>query len=229
MDDLHGAFVSAWHAFVAWYVSAPNSDQDQRDASIAIAAIAAVVWTAGFIYRGLPKARTTHRLIRAMHKLQFAYVSPLIVLLAPAPVVRTVAAAFFVYYSLFLIAYVARRTSVPFMGVFRAHLDMIERSEDKSWPVSCIENDLLSTTIIFIFPYLVAVAWVSVYMLFTGYQGLLSGLYGDLGDKADVAPQRRAQDGELASTIRALTEELGKRPSVPQSIYFSIFGSKSNR
>lgn len=173
-----------------------------------------------------------------MHRLQFAYVAPVIVLIAPPVIIRTIAAIFFFHYVLLLVSYMSRRIASPFMGIFKAHLEMIEKSRDKTWAWSCVTNDLLPTAVLFFYPGRVEVVWIAVVMIFTGYQGLLSVLYADLHDgnvplnergehlQHEGCPERN-EHLELIRAVRELAAASTKGPEAPQSIYLSIFGPRN--
>jgi hypothetical protein len=167
-----------------------------------------------------------------MHKLQFAYLAPVIALLAPPFLMRTIAAMFFLHYSMMLTEYLVkvRYGRTAFMGIFESHIKMAERAQDRTWSWACIENDLVPTAVIFYFASAASVAWLALYLLFTGYQGLLKGLYAELNNPPPPEPELPkvvgTDDNEIVVAIHALTAELRERTPPPHPTYFSIFGPK---
>lgn len=72
-----------------WFSSTPASDQVNSDALIGIASVAAIVWTGGLI--AFQVRQLASELTASLWLLRFAFLAPLIALVASAPVLRFVA------------------------------------------------------------------------------------------------------------------------------------------
>jgi hypothetical protein len=87
-------------AFWSWYSSMPP--EENRDALIAIAGVAVVLWTGGLVALTL-RQRFTLRLSNGIAYLQLAFLGPLLALIAHGAVLRTFALIVIVYYSLLVL------------------------------------------------------------------------------------------------------------------------------
>jgi hypothetical protein len=169
--------------------------QVPHEAFLAIAGVAGVVWTAGFIVRGLPYSRgTTGPLITAMQRLQFAYLASVIALVASDSGLRLIGSVFFAFYVGLLAEawWVRRGNKIVLLKFYVNHIHMLEQTGERDWLWLCVWYDVLPTYLIFAFPYPGVVAWVSIALLFSGYQNLLSGLYEDLNKPLAAKPRTAA-------------------------------------
>ena len=80
-----------------WYTWTPP--EENRDALIAIAGVAVVVWTGGLVALTF-RRRFTLRLSNGFEYVQLAYIGPLFALVAHGALLRTVAVIFIFYYGI---------------------------------------------------------------------------------------------------------------------------------
>jgi len=124
-----------------------------------------------------------------MQRLQFAYLASVIALVASDLGLRLIGAVFFTFYVGLLAEtwWVRRGNKIVLLKFYVNHLRMLEQTGERDWLWLCVWYDVLPTYLIFAFPYPGVVAWLSILLLFSGYQNLLSGLYEDL-NKPRAAP-----------------------------------------
>jgi hypothetical protein len=174
--------VAAWHAVASWYTGAEFVGDGPREALIAIASVAAVAWTGGFIIRGFPGTKTTLALMEAMDYLQTAFFGPIIVLLASPAALRTAAIAFVALYAAAPLALARRQrreriSALP--GISDTYLKLVIESGYTAWLRRYIALYLAPLALIFLVPDRGLAAWIAAALLFIGYQALLSHLYRD--------------------------------------------------
>jgi hypothetical protein len=78
-----------------WFLSTPASDQVNAEALIGIAGAAAIVWTGGLI--AFQVRQLASELTASLSLLRFAFLAPLIALVADAPFIRFAAMLFAFY------------------------------------------------------------------------------------------------------------------------------------
>lgn len=164
-------------ALWSWFINAPSSVMPTQ-ALIAIASVAVVIWTGGFIVRGW--MRTTGGLVAGMSFLQFAFFGAILTLLASPLTLRCAALAFFVYYLVFFGYHTKRLREVegdalPVIPL----LHVLSGRRDLFW-VGMQLIELAPFAIVFVWPESVVVAWVCLAMTFLGYQVMLTFVYGDV-------------------------------------------------
>jgi hypothetical protein len=92
-----GMIHSLWPAWVQWFLTVPGEAPDAyKDALIAVASVAAVVWTGGLITMQLKK--TSVVLMNGLDYLQTAFMGSMLALFASGVWLRVIVLAFGVYY-----------------------------------------------------------------------------------------------------------------------------------
>jgi hypothetical protein len=154
------------------------------EALVAIASVAVVIWTGGFIVRGWMQS-TTAGLMAGMNYLQFAFFGAILALLANALTLRCLSVLFFLYYASFFRRHLARlRLREPEVALFLPFFDAVRVTGERFW-IALQVVQLVPLLIAFIWPDPRVVAWACAAMTFLGYQILLAFIYSDV-----LAPPR---------------------------------------
>ena len=112
-------------AFVAWFLNPPPVSAVPTDGLMAIASVAVVIWTGGFIVRGWMQS-TAVALMAGMNYLQFAFFASILALLSNALTLRCAAVGFLFYYGSFFVRHSARlRKREPEVELFLPFLDQV--------------------------------------------------------------------------------------------------------
>src|SRR5580704_19009874 len=90
--------------FINWFLNPPPVTIVPTEGLVAIASVAVVIWTGGFIVRGWMKS-TAVALMAGMNYLQFAFFASILGLLSNALTLRCLAVAFLFYYGSFFLRY----------------------------------------------------------------------------------------------------------------------------
>jgi hypothetical protein len=164
---------------VGWFVHPPPIKAVPTEGLVAIASVAVVIWTGGFIVRGW-RGSTSIGLVAGMNYLQFAFFTAIVALLANALTLRCVATAFFCYYAAFFLRHSAfLQTREPKMELFLPYLaDIRIRGRALFLVLQLIEFAPILLTIVWPDPRVVA--WACAGMTFFGYQIILAFVYSDL-------------------------------------------------
>jgi hypothetical protein len=165
-----------------WFLNPPPVDYVPTEALVAIASVAVVIWTGGFIVRGW-MGSTSIALLGGMNYLQFAFFSSIMALLANALTLRCLAIAFLLYYGSFFIRYSSiLKAREPEIELFLPLVSDVKISSARFWPtIQVIE--LIPLIITFIWPDPRVLAWCCAAMTFFGYQIILAFVYKDLFQK----------------------------------------------
>jgi hypothetical protein len=152
------------------------------EALVAIASVAVVIWTGGFIVRGWMQS-TAVALMAGMNYLQFAFFASILALLANALTLRCLAIAFLFYYGSFFVRYAnALREREPEVELFLPYLDQVRVKGPNFWlTVQAIQLLPIVTTIVWPSPRVLA--WACAAMTFLGYQIILAFVYSDIFTK----------------------------------------------
>lgn len=164
---------------VNWLLHPTPVQYVPSDALVAIASVAVVIWTGGFIVRGWMQS-TSVGLMAGMNYLQFAFFSSILALLSNALTLRCWAVAFFIYYAVFFVRYSTfLRAREPEIELFLPYLSEVRVSGGPFWGVlQTIE--LLPIVVTFVWPDPRVLAWCCAAMTFFGYQVILAFVYSDL-------------------------------------------------
>jgi hypothetical protein len=149
------------------------------EALVAIASVAVVIWTGGFIVRGWMQS-TAVALMAGMNYLQFAFFASILALLSNALTLRFLAVAFLFYYGSFFLRYsVLLREREPEVELFLPYLDQVRVKGARFWlTVQVIQ--LLPIVITIAWPTPRVLAWCCAAMTFLGYQIILAFVYSDI-------------------------------------------------
>jgi hypothetical protein len=164
---------------IGWFLNPPAVGNVPTDALLAIASVAVVIWTGGFIVRGWMQT-TAVALMAGMNYLQFAFFSSIIALLSNAVTIRCVAVAFLFYYSGFFARHSARlRKREPEVELFLPFLDQVRIKGARFW-VTLQIIELLPIAVTIVWPNPQVLAWCCAVMTFLGYQIILAFVYSDI-------------------------------------------------
>ena len=176
--------------FIEWFLHPPAVGNVPTDALLAIASVAVVIWTGGFIVRGWMQT-TAVALMAGMNYLQFAYFSAIIALLSNALTLRCVAVAFLIYYGSFFARHSARlRKREPEVELFLPYLDQVRIKGARFW-ATLQTIELLPIAITIVWPSPQILAWSCAVMTFLGYQIILAFVYSDIFAEPKVSATRQ--------------------------------------
>lgn len=165
-----------------WLLYPPHVASVPTDALVAIASVAVVIWTGGFIVRGW-LGSTSIALLGGMNYLQFAFFGAILALLSNAPTLRILAVAFLLYYGSFFWRYSQRlRAREPELELFVPLLGDVRVGSAHFWTITQAV-ELVPLIITFVWPDPRVVAWCCAAMTFLGYQIILAFVYRDLFDR----------------------------------------------
>jgi hypothetical protein len=146
---------------------------------MAIASVAVVIWTGGFIVRGWMQS-TAVALMAGMNYLQFAFFASILALLSNALTLRCAAVGFLFYYGSFFVRHSARlRKREPEVELFLPFLDQVRVKGTRFW-LTLHAIQLLPIAVTFVWPTPPVLAWCCAVMTFLGYQIILAFVYSDL-------------------------------------------------
>ena len=172
--------------FINWFLNPPPITIVPTEALVAIASVAVVIWTGGFIVRGWMKS-TAVALMAGMNYLQFAYFAAVLALLSNAPTLRWMAVGFLFYYGSFFVHHSARlRKREPEVELFLPYLDQVRVKGTQFW-LTLQVIQLLPIVITIIWPTPQVLAWSCAAMTFLGYQIILAFVYSDLFEQRKQA------------------------------------------
>jgi hypothetical protein len=173
---------------LGWFLNPPAITAVPTDGLMAIASVAVVIWTGGFIVRGWMQT-TAVALMAGMNYLQFAFFASILALLSNALTLRCAGVGFLLYYGSFFVRHSARlHKREPEVELFLPYLDQVRLKGTRFWwTVHAIE--LLPMMITIVWPSPPVLAWCCAAMTFLGYQIILAFVYSDLFLK------QRAQTG----------------------------------
>ena len=162
-----------------WFLNPPPVSAVPTDGLMAIASVAVVIWTGGFIVRGWMQT-TAVALMAGMNYLQFAFFASILALLSNALTLRCAAVGFLLYYGSFFVRHSARlHKREPEVELFLPYLDQVRLKGTRFWwTVHAIE--LLPMMITIVWPSPPVLAWCCAVMTFLGYQIILAFVYSDL-------------------------------------------------
>jgi hypothetical protein len=168
-----------WPAFVTWFLNPPPVTNVPTEGLVAIASVAVVIWTGGFIVRGWMKS-TAVALMAGMNYLQFAYFASILALLSNALTLRCMAIGFLFYYGSFFVHHAARlRKREPEVELFLPYLDQVRVKGTRFW-LTLQVTQLFPMLLTIIWPAPQVLAWCCAAMTFLGYQIILAFVYSDL-------------------------------------------------
>ena len=165
--------------FLDWFLHPPAVGDVPTDGLVAIASVAVVIWTGGFIVRGWMQT-TAAALMAGMNYLQFAFFSAILALLANALTLRCVAVFFALYYGSFFARHSGRlRRREPEVELFLPFLDQVRIKGARFWATLQI-IELLPIAVTIAWPSPQVLAWCCAAMTFIGYQIILAFVYSDI-------------------------------------------------
>jgi hypothetical protein len=164
-----------------WLLNPPPVVDVPTNALVAIASVAVVIWTGGFIVRGWVQS-TSAALLAGMSYLQYAFFAAMLALLANALTLRIVAVLFVLLYASFFARHTRRLSArEPNIELFLPYVDALRVSGKAFWTGMQI-IEFIPLAIVFIWPDPRVVAWACAIMTFLGYQIILAFVYRDLYD-----------------------------------------------
>jgi hypothetical protein len=166
-------------AFLTWFLNPPPVSNVPSDGLMAIASVAVVIWTGGFIVRGWMQS-TAVALMAGMNYLQFAFFASILALLSNALTLRCVAVGFLFYYGSFFVRHSARlREREPEVELFLPYLDQVRVKGTRFW-LTLQVIELLPIALTILWPAPTVLAWCCAAMTFLGYQIILAFVYSDV-------------------------------------------------
>jgi hypothetical protein len=182
--------------FVAWFLHPPPVAGVPTDGLLAIASVAVVIWTGGFIVRGWMQS-TSAALMAGMNYLQFAYFGAILALLSNALTLHLIAVGFLLYYGSFFVRNAGRlRKRERDVELFLPYFDLVRIKGFQFWlALSVIQFMPIIATIVW--PSAQVLAWLCVAMTFVGYQIILAFVYSDIFEqtRAGVSAKMRSLRG----------------------------------
>ncbi|MGH7662464.1 MAG: hypothetical protein ACRENA_16290 [Vulcanimicrobiaceae bacterium] len=165
-----------------WFTDAGPlpADGGPHETLLAIASVAVVAWTAGFIVRAWWK-KTTLGLVTAMDALQTAFVGALVAALASPTALRDVTSAWLIYYAVIFVRswwYVSGpKDRVPQKN--KLYFDMLRDADHRLWVILTLLI-LVPISIVAVIPNRGVAAWCALFLTWYGYQILLIYVYHDV-------------------------------------------------
>ena len=138
-----------------------------HDALVAVASVAAVVWTGGFIVKTFPGKETTIWLTESMNWLQFAFLAPIFALTADPETMRRIAIGFLVLYVLSTPFTIRAYRNKPTTFFTFANL-----SRARAFRLWTVYTGSQLIVIVAVWPRRDVVAYLSAAAVYFGYQGL---------------------------------------------------------
>ena len=164
---------------MSWFLNPPPVSSIPTDGLVAIASVAVVIWTGGFIVRGWMKS-TAVALMAGMNYLQFAFFASILALLSNALTLRLAAIGFLLYYGSFFMRHSERlRRREPEVELFLPYLDQVRVKGKRFW-LTLHLIELLPIAITIVWPAPTVLAWCCAAMTFLGYQIILAFVYSDV-------------------------------------------------
>jgi len=162
-----------------WLLNPPPVVDVPTNALVAIASVAVVIWTGGFIVRGWAQS-TSAALLAGMSYLQYAFFGSMLALLSNALTLRFISVFFVFYYASFFVRHTRRLAQrEPNIELFLPYVDALRISGKSFWTVmQAVE--FIPLVLVFIWPDPRVLAWSCAIMTFLGYQIILAFVYRDL-------------------------------------------------
>jgi hypothetical protein len=160
----------------SWLASTQNGGVP-TEALTAIASVAVVIWTGGFIVRGW--MRTTASLVAGMSYLQFAFFGSVLGLLSNGLTLRAAAVAFFAYYVVFFRKNADRLREIDEGALPIIPLLHVTLTQRRRFWIGVQIVELVPLAVVFVWPEPRVIAWLCAAMTFIGYQIMLTFVYSD--------------------------------------------------